>query len=130
MSTLAAAAKGDAAPLSTTPALKSGSGGANAAAGAATTTTTTGTGTATGTAATTKDSEEQLAGSAAPAAPALAAGSVTDMGAFGQISSPHELTDWVDGVLDQLEARFASMSSQVDLRSAWSVLAFMALYTD
>lgn len=33
------------------------------------------------------------------------------------ISSPHELTDWVDNVLDQLESRFSMMSGQVENRS-------------
>lgn len=33
------------------------------------------------------------------------------------ISSPHELTDWVDNVLDQLESRFSVMSGQVESRS-------------
>lgn len=33
------------------------------------------------------------------------------------ISSPHELTDWVDNVLDQLESRFSVMSGQVETRS-------------
>ena len=32
------------------------------------------------------------------------------------ISSPHELTDWVDNVLDQLESRFSVMSGQVESR--------------
>jgi hypothetical protein len=33
-----------------------------------------------------------------------------------QISSPHELTDWVDNVLNALESRFSIMSTQVDTR--------------
>jgi len=37
--------------------------------------------------------------------------------ANASISSPHELTDWVDSVLDQLESRFDSMSGQVESRS-------------
>lgn len=37
--------------------------------------------------------------------------------ANANISSPHELTDWVDSVLDQLESRFNSMSGQVEARS-------------
>ena len=37
--------------------------------------------------------------------------------ANANISSPHELTDWVDSVLDQLESRFDSMSGQVEGRS-------------
>ena len=32
------------------------------------------------------------------------------------ISSPHELTDWVDNILDQLESRFSVMSGQVESR--------------
>ena len=35
------------------------------------------------------------------------------------ISSPHELTDWVDNVLDQLESRFSVMSGQVENRSRY-----------
>jgi hypothetical protein len=37
--------------------------------------------------------------------------------ANANISSPRELTDWVDSVLDQLESRFDSMSGQVESRS-------------
>lgn len=37
--------------------------------------------------------------------------------ANANISSPHELTDWVDNVLDQLETRFDNMSNQVETRS-------------
>lgn len=37
--------------------------------------------------------------------------------ANANISSPHELTDWVDSVLDQLESRFNNMSGQVETRS-------------
>lgn len=32
------------------------------------------------------------------------------------ISSPHELTDWVDNILDQLESRFTTMTAQAELR--------------
>lgn len=33
------------------------------------------------------------------------------------ISSPHELTDWVDGLLDTLQNRFDVMQGQVEERS-------------
>lgn len=36
------------------------------------------------------------------------------------ISSPHELTDWVDGLLDTLQSRFDVMQGQVEERSEWS----------
>ncbi|PWN22418.1 hypothetical protein BCV69DRAFT_297708 [Microstroma glucosiphilum] len=32
------------------------------------------------------------------------------------ISSPHELTDWVDGLLDTLQSRFDVMQGQVEER--------------
>ncbi|PWN43375.1 hypothetical protein IE81DRAFT_273534, partial [Ceraceosorus guamensis] len=32
------------------------------------------------------------------------------------ISSPHELTEWVDKLADSLEARFGEMSQQVEAR--------------
>jgi hypothetical protein len=37
--------------------------------------------------------------------------------ANANISSPHELTDFVENVLDQLESRFNTMSGQVESRS-------------
>jgi hypothetical protein len=33
------------------------------------------------------------------------------------ITSPHELTDWVDAVLDRLESRFQSANQQYEMRS-------------
>jgi hypothetical protein len=36
------------------------------------------------------------------------------------ISSPHELTDWVDGLLDTLQNRFDVMQGQVEERSEFS----------
>lgn len=60
-------------------------------------------------------------GAAASAPSAAAAGTGTAAAstalASTEISSPHELTDWVDSVLDQLETRFESMNDQVVQRS-------------
>ncbi|PWN52872.1 hypothetical protein IE53DRAFT_366816 [Violaceomyces palustris] len=35
---------------------------------------------------------------------------------MGEISSPHQLTDWVDTLISQLENRFDDMSNQVGAR--------------
>jgi len=48
---------------------------------------------------------------------AAATASVQPGGLMGEISSPHELTDWVDNVIDKLENRFGAMREQVEDRS-------------
>lgn len=36
------------------------------------------------------------------------------------ISSPHELTDWVDSLIDSLQSRFDVMGRGMDKRSEWT----------
>lgn len=45
---------------------------------------------------------------------------------MGDISSPHQLVDWVDGLLSQLESRFDDMNSQVTSRSTSQSVLFLS----
>lgn len=46
------------------------------------------------------------------------------------ISSPHELTDWVDNLLDTLQGRFDDMQSAVDARSEYRITISMEREAD
>jgi hypothetical protein len=60
----------------------------------------------------------------APAAAAAFAATAPDatLPDAAGISSPHELTDWVERLVDGLEAKFNGMSESVEVRSEWFFL--------
>ncbi|CAO1623905.1 unnamed protein product [Jaminaea pallidilutea] len=56
-------------------------------------------------------------GAPSPSSKTVAAGQNNREGVnAADISSPHELTDWVDSLLDDLETRFNEMQSSVEVR--------------
>ncbi|KAN0064799.1 hypothetical protein ACQY0O_001856 [Thecaphora frezii] len=57
-----------------------------------------------------------MATKSTPTAPGASPLKPDPLSIMGEISSPHQLVDWVDTLLVQLENRFDEMSAQVEAR--------------